>query len=167
MNEGYYKGQILSVTPIKNRFNKPGFELCFEVGIFGDDGKTPAAKEEVYLEVSDAYGQGNLSSQTQKQITFDTLKSIGFQHGEDVTKLPTLVNATVQIRCKNDNKGNNRFYFSNKRPNEKISFEEAAKMMAQIGGGAPAGGFFNAGTAAPAPAAHVAAQQAPNPFAGM
>lgn len=160
MNEGYYKAQILSVKPIKNRFNKPGFELMFEVGVFAEDGQTAAGEAEVYLEISNEYGQPPMNDRTQKEISFQTLASLGWQHGEDITKLPTLVNATCQVRCKKDSKGNDRFYFSSKRQVEELDMNTAQQLMAQLGGGAstPAAGVFNAPSTpsafgAPAPAA--------------
>lgn len=160
MNEGYYKAQILSVKPIKNRFNKPGFELMFEVGVFAEDGQTAAGEAEVYLEISNEYGQPPMNDRTQKEISFQTLASLGWQHGEDITKLPSLVNATCQVRCKKDSKGNDRFYFSSKRQVEELDMNTAQQLMAQLGGGAstPAAGVFNTAPAsgafgAPAPAA--------------
>lgn len=151
MNEGYYKGQILSAKPIKNRFGKSGFEIMFEVGLFAEDGQTPAGEAEVYLEISGEYGQGVMSNKTQKEISFGTLDSLGWQYGEDITKLPTLVNAMCQVRCKNDSKGNNRFYFSGRKPVEELSLADAQKLMAELGGSAPAASpVFNAPAAAPA-----------------
>lgn len=137
MNEGYYKAQILSAKPIKNRFNKPGFELMFEVGLFAEDGQTAAGEAEVYLEISNEFGQPPMQDRTQKEISFQTLNSLGWAYGEDITKLPTLVNAMCQIRCKNDSKGNNRFYFSNKKPVEELDLATAQQLMAQLGNSSP------------------------------
>lgn len=168
MNEGYYKAQILSAKPIKNRFNKPGFELMFECGLYAEDGTTPAGEAEIYLEVSNAYGQPPMNDRTQKDITFQTLVSLGWAHGEDLSKLPTLVNSICQVRCKKDSKGNDRFYFSSRRPVEELDIASAQKLMAEMAGvgGAPAAGVFNANTAPAAPAASFgAAPAAPgNPF---
>lgn len=162
--EGYYDGLIQSIEPIKNRFGKAGFELYAKVGIFDADGKTPLGVEEVFMEVSDAYGQPPMNDRTQKQITLDTLKSIGFQFGEDLSKLSMLNNVKCRIKAKLDTKKNMRFYFSSHREVEKISVEDAMKMMAAIGGGATASATspFNA-TQSQAPAA----TSTPNPFTGM
>ena len=165
MNEGYYKAQILSAKPIKNRFGKSGFEIMFEVGLFAEDGLTAAGEAEVYLEISNEFGQPPMQDRTQKEISFQTLVSLGWIHGEDISKLPTLVNALCQVRCKNDSKGNNRFYFSNKKPIEELDMSVAQQLMAQLSGGgaaAPSAGVFNTtpGTSAfgPAPATNT------NPF---
>ena len=166
MNEGYYKAQILSVKPIKNRFGKPGFELMFEVGVFAEDGKTAAGEAEIYLEISNEYGQPPMNDRTQKEISFKTLESLGWTYGEDITKLPSLVNATCQVRCKKDSKGNDRFYFSSKRQVEELDMNTAQQLMAQLGGGAPtpAAGVFNNPSAPSAFGAPTPAAGNTNPF---
>lgn len=184
----FYDGQICSVQPIESRFNTPNaFELAFEVGIF-DDNHQPLKKVDVYLEISMRYGTGNNAQKTQKDMTFETLHSLGFE-GEDLSapRLATLVNKPCRVREQTLDKNgaplsSPRYYFTSAKPIVPVADANAKlrEIMGSVAGGfaAPAA----PGTATPppnpfaAPAAPVAPQPAPaaapaqtppNPFAGM
>ncbi len=184
----FYDGQICSVQPIESRFNTPqAFELAFEVGIF-DDNHQPLKKVDVYLEISMRYGTGNNAQKTQKDMTFETLHSLGFE-GEDLSapRLATLVNKPCRIREQTLDKNgaplqSPRYYFTSAKPIVPVADANAKlrEIMGAVGGGfAAPGAVPNAAptppnpfampaapAAAPAPAAP-AAQTPPNPFAGM
>ncbi len=186
----FYDGQICSVQPIESRFNTPqAFELAFEVGLF-DDNHQPLKKVDVYLEISMRYGTGNNAQKTQKDMTFETLHSLGFE-GEDLSapRLATLVNKPCRIREQTLDKNgaplqSPRYYFTSAKPIVPVADANAKlrEIMGAVGGGFAVPGAAvapNAVTtppnpfampaapaAAPAPAAP-AAQTPPNPFAGM
>lgn len=190
----FYDGQICSVTPIEHRFNEPNaFELAFEVGIF-DENKQPIKKVDVYLEISMRYGSGNNASKTQKDMTFDTLRSLGFE-GEDLSapRLATLVNKPCRVREQTLDKNNQplnqpRYYFTSAKPivalpDANAKLREIMGAVAAPGAGASIG--FGVPVApgavpppnpfgAPAPAAVPVAAPGtahagtpPNPFAAM
>ena len=190
----FYNGQICSVQPIESRFNTPNaFELAFEVGIFAEDGK-PLRKVDVYLELSMRYGTGNNAQKTQKDLTFETLRSLGFE-GEDLSapRLATLVNKPCRIREQTLDKNgaplqSPRYYFTSQKPI--VAIPDANAKLREIMGAVAAPGAFPGGVpqgfpgaaptppnpfaapaapaAAPAPApAAPAAGTPPNPFAGM
>lgn len=183
----FYDGQICSVQPIESRFNTPqAFELAFEVGIF-DDNHAPLKKVDVYLEISMRYGTGNNAQKTQKDMTFETLRSLGFE-GEDLSapRLATLVNKPCRVREQTLDKNgaplsSPRYYFTTAKPIVAIADANAKLreiMSAVAVPGAPTGGsavpppnpfVAPAAPAAPAvPGVPTATNAAPpNPFAGM
>ena len=184
----FYDGQICSVQPIESRFNTPqAFELAFEVGIF-DDNHQPLKKVDVYLEISMRYGTGNNAQKTQKDMTFETLHSLGFE-GEDLSapRLATLVNKPCRVREQTLDKNgaplsSPRYYFTSAKPIVPVADANAKlrEIMGSVAGGFAAPASPGAATPPPnpfaAPAAPVApqpspaaapAQTPPNPFAGM
>jgi hypothetical protein len=165
----FYDGQICSVMPIEHRFNEPNaFELAFEVGIF-DENKQPIKKVDVYLEISMRYGSGNNSSKTQKDMTFETLRTLGFE-GEDLSapRLATLVNKPCRVREQTLDKTGKpltspRYYFTSAKPIVALA-DANAKLREIMGAVAAPGGAFGA-PAAPGGFAAPGAVPPPNPFA--
>ena len=171
----FYDGQICSVQPIESRFNTPNaFELAFEVGIFGEN-HTPLKKVDVYLEISMRYGTGNNAQKTQKDLTFETLHSLGFE-GEDLSapRLATLINKPCRIREQTLDKNNQplstpRYYFTTAKPIVAIPDANAKlrEIMGAVPGATPPPNPFAAPAAPAAPAPAAPAATPPNPFAGM
>lgn len=180
----FYDGQICSVQPIEHRFGEANaFELAFEIGLF-DENKNPLKKVEAYLEISMRYGSGNNATKTQKDLTFATLHSLGFE-GEDLSapRLAMLVNKPCRIREQLLDKAgqplaNPRYYFTTAKPVVAIADANAKlrEIMGAVAGGfaAPAPGAgvpppnpFAAPAAAPVAPAPTAAATPPNPFAAM
>ena len=95
--EGNYEAVIQSAELIEPRFNDMpanAFEIHLPV-------KTDHGEEaDVYLEISSRYGQGTKSSQTQAQISMDTLLSVGWQYGVEWSRISTLVGKRVPIYTK-------------------------------------------------------------------
>lgn len=166
----FYDGQICSVMPIEHRFNEPNaFELAFEVGIF-DENKQPIKKVDVYLEISMRYGSGNNASKTQKDMTFETLRTLGFE-GEDLSapRLATLVNKPCRVREQTLDKTGKpltspRYYFTSAKPIVALA-DANAKLREIMGAVAAPGGAFGAPAAPGGFAAAPGAVPPPNPFA--
>lgn len=106
-------------------------------------------EEMIYLEVSNDYGKGFNSQRTQIEITFETLKSLGYEgtnnFAADYGKLKALVGKPCRVFGKVSTKGFWNYYFSSGRRRTRVSSDALAARMARLMGqqAAPA--------AAPAP----------------
>lgn len=157
LTDGYYKCLICGVDIIESRFKKAGaFEIEFTVGVLGENGKPlePHVKLPVYLEVSMEYGpaSGNRPARTRKDEAFDTLKRLGFQGGEDLSRLGELKNKPCRINYQTKNKAGEpliepRAYITFRSETKKISAQEAMNLMRAMSGGVSASPFD--GAAAP------------------
>jgi len=87
-------------------------------------------------EVSGDYGVGNFADQTRAQSTAKTLKTIGFEHGLDLTKLDTLVGmkTTATTKTKDDKFFNISYLGGGDSPKavDPNSIAEKMKYMAQF-----------------------------------
>ncbi len=127
ITEGYYNGVIKSVEPIEPRFKDMGenaFELLFVVDI------EEKGEFEVFLEVSQRYGQGTLQNKTQLEITNETLKGLGYEKGNDLSDLDSLTGKACRIRAKEGTNGRMNFYFSSNNRTAIAKKDVQAKMKA-------------------------------------
>jgi hypothetical protein len=86
-DEGTYEVEIIeaAITDCKFKTPPPAFDVALKV-------RDEAGHEDWWHgEVSRTYGKGNFADRTQAQITLDVLREIGYQHGQDFSKLDTLV----------------------------------------------------------------------------
>lgn len=130
--ERYFNGTIKNVDIIAPRFDDMGtsaFEIAFTVT--EDESQNEV---EMFLEVSDRYGQGTLKDKKQSTITVDTLKNLGYKHDCDFSLVNELIGEPCRVRGKMNGKGTrmNYYFTSNKR--ESLSPEELAKRTAAIMG---------------------------------
>lgn len=100
---GQFEGKILKTTLAESRFNKNdsnAFDVCLQVQ-GPDNGGFPQV-DWWRGEISQAYGKGNMSNKTQKEITLGNLHKIGFE-GEDLSTLEEqlvgkIIEFTVEAR---------------------------------------------------------------------
>ena len=156
MTERFFNTKIEGVELLEPRFKEAGenaFELCFSCN---DEEGQPV---EVFVEVSGRYGQGTLSAKTQFEIATDQLKSLGYEHGNDFSRVDELIGKDCRIKAKLNTKGNMVYYFTNQRrdPVAKEGVQaKVAAILAQMKAMKPGG-------AGAAPAASQSAEA--NPFA--
>jgi len=135
--EGNFEATVQSAELIEPRFNDMpanAFEVHLSV-------KTDSGEEaDVYLEISNRYGQGTKSSQTQAQISMDTLLSIGWQYGVEWSRISTLIGKRVPIytkRSKTKPSIVNAYISTSEARNVPISPEEAARRAQMMLGQQP------------------------------
>lgn len=103
--DGNLPVEIIGATVTKAKFAQaPALDVWLQVR--GDDGATDWWRGEV----STNYGKGNFSDRTQAQITAESLLSIGYQHGADLSQLATLVGVKTQAYIKRVEKDGNTYY---------------------------------------------------------
>ena len=166
LTDGFYNGVITAVRPVELRFKREGeavngFELEFKVGVY-DANNQPAATVEIYEEFSTRYGVGAFSAMTQAQIALENLRKLGYQAGQDLSQLQTLVSKPCRVRVVTKDKqgqplkGGPRFYFAFGAEVKPLTGDLNAALksiMSSVGGAAPApgGAAFNFPNAAPTP----------------
>jgi len=96
-------------------------------------------------EISTNYGRGNFADRTQAQITGETLQSIGYQLGGDLSQLNTLVGVKTTATIKRVEKDGNVYYnvsyiggSSGNGPDAALSAAEIAQRVASMIAPAPA-----------------------------
>jgi hypothetical protein len=156
MTERFFDSKIDGVELLEPRFKEAGenaFDLCFSCP---DEEGQPV---EVFVEVSGRYGQGVLAAKTQFEIATEQLKSLGYDHGNDFSRVDELIGKPCRIKAKLTTKGNMVYYFTNQR-RETVGKDgvqaKVAAILAQMKALKPGGGN--------APAAAQAQASGGNPF---
>ena len=109
-SEGNPKVKIVETVPAKSKFAEApdAFDICIKVVDINDENQWDWWRGEV----SSNYGKGNHASETQAQMTFDTLVKLGFQGGHDLSRLDELVGTetTAWIKASEPNESGKVFY---------------------------------------------------------
>ncbi len=140
------------------------YDLAFEVELEKEKGKIA----EVRLEMSNRMCQGKLAGRTQGQVSFDTLRSLGYDEARcrtyDPTAVAQLVGKTCSVYSKINQKGYENWYFSSgSRKAEPL--ENAQQIVAAVMQQMAAGNSFTPTQVQPAPVAQpFATAPASNPF---
>ena len=145
-----------------------GFDVCIKV----EDVADPAQTDWWRGEFSPNFGQGKLSDRTQAQITLQSLERLGFEGGQDFSRLDELVGkeTVAHIEVSADGKYHNlKWLGTGGNAPKKLDPAEAAKRMKAIMGGVAttAPSTTRAATevlAATAPTATKPASAVKNPF---
>jgi len=138
-SEGNPDVVITEVTIADAKFaDAPAFDVCIKVQDASDD-----SQEDWWRgEFSNNYGMGSKSHMTQAQITIETLVKLGFEGGQDFSRLNELVGAkTVAWVAMSESNG--KTYYNVRalasggsyKP-EALDLKDAAERMKQILGGA-------------------------------
>lgn len=163
--DGFYNAVICDVNIIESRFGTVGaFELEFVCGLLADDNKTPLepkTKVNCYQEVSDRFGMGSYADKTNKEIALDTLKRLGFNGGDDLSRLGELKNKHCRVNYQTKDKQGKpypepRAYISFGREYKKLTAADAMRLMRAMGAGST--------PAAPAAQNPAAPAEEENPF---
>lgn len=133
--EGTFEVEITETGIADSKFAPaPAFDVCLKVR--DEDGHEDWWRGEV----SKNYGKGNFADRTQARITMDVLAEIGYEHGQDLSQLDTLVGvrafATVAASTKNDKTYYNVRYLGNGGSGgvSKLAPEELKSRMAALFG---------------------------------
>lgn len=167
-SEGTFKVKIVAADIVEAKFaDAPAVDVMLTVETA--DGHS----DEWRGEVSDRYGRGNYADKKQCDITIETLRKLGYQHGSDFSRIDTLVGVETEVFVvASESKG--KVYHNIKGIGEStptavpVPKDQIAARLAAIFGrpvvGVPAG----EAQAAPAPAPARAAFSGPkkiNPYA--
>ena len=153
---GDFKVKIVETCLADPKFETAGpnaFDVCLRVETEDNQG------DWWHGEISHNYGKGNFASQTQAQITLERLAKLGFQGGNDLSRLDELkgVETMAHVEASPDGKYFNLKWIGTGGAAPKgISMDEAAKRMKAIMGTAPARGVATAPEATTTSAAPVA-----------
>jgi hypothetical protein len=147
----------------------PAFDICLKL-----QNKNDAGQEDWWRgEVSPNYGKGNFASKTQAQITFDSLVKIGFEGGQDVSRITELIGKETTATVKSSESGGKVYYNvkylggSDWKPESLAAADANARMqqiMGMAGQTAPAAAPVAAPTVPDAVLPPVAGAPAGNPF---
>lgn len=106
--EGTYEVEIVDAQITDSKFAAaPAFDVAIKV-------RDSEGHEDWWRgEVSRTYGKGNFSDRTQAQITLAVLAEIGYEHGQDFSKLSTLVGKKTHATVKGSvSKTDGKTYFN-------------------------------------------------------
>ena len=140
-SDGNHNVEITATAVTGAKFApEPAIDIWLQVR--GDDG----ASDWWRGEVSTNYGRRNFADRTQAQITAETLTSIGYQHGADLSQLDTLIGVKTTAHVKRAEKDGNVYYnvsyiggSSGNGPDAVLSPAELAqRITAMFGPSAPA-----------------------------
>ena len=96
-SEGTFAVVITEACTAEPKFAQaPAFDVCLKV----KDKNDPSQEDWWRGEVSSRYGLGNFASQTQAEITFNALAKIGFQGGQDYSRIAELVGTETSATTK-------------------------------------------------------------------
>lgn len=132
----YLDAEIYGVEIFEHRFQErlngaDGFEIMFTCKR-SDTGE----EVETYLEISPNYCSGNLSTKRQIDVSLERLESLGYKHGNDLSKIAELAGTPCRLRGRLHN---GKYYYSfcaeSRKPlDSKTVADKMAKIMAQVSG---------------------------------